>query len=184
VHLTDGQITSLVERIRVGQQEAFQEFFYTFQPQVFRFLYRYTRDVAIAEDLTQETFINFWEARERLDPTLAAKHYLFRIARNLALQCLARRMHTVPQMLVSNDILVALSQNPQEAYEHSFAADEVHRSLHFLPERCRAVFILSRYDDMSYQEVAQTLQISLQTVKNQMNKALAILRRQLTDRCD
>ncbi len=184
MHLTDVQIASLVERIRIGQQDAFQEFFYTFQPQVFRFLYRYTRDVAVAEDLTQETFINFWEARERLDPTLAAKHYLFRIARNLALRCSARRKHFVPQTFVSNEILVELSQNPQEAYERSFAADDIYKNLHFLPERCRAVFILSRYDDLPYQEVAKTLQISIQTVKNQMNKALAILRRQLVDHCD
>ncbi|MGE5500238.1 MAG: sigma-70 family RNA polymerase sigma factor [Syntrophothermus sp.] len=53
-----------------------------------------------------------------------------------------------------------------------------------LPERCRAIFLLSRYEDMSYSEIAEALEISLQTVKNQMSKAIAILKKRLASHLD
>ena len=52
-------------------------------------------------------------------------------------------------------------------------------ALSYLPERSRAAFILSRYHDMTYEEIAETMRISLQTVKNQISKALMILRKRL-----
>ncbi len=180
---TDFDVTSLVSGIREGKEESFREFFFLYNAQVFRFLYRYTRNRVLAEDLTQETFVSYWQARERIDPAIPPHHYLYRIARNAALQ-VTRSRQTLPLTQCAEDTLINFSHNPEETYARSFAADEIQKSLSLLPERCRAVFILSRYDDLSYQEIAEALQISIQTVKNQMNKALAILRKRLAEHAE
>lgn len=178
---TDVDVSSLVRGIKEGNEDSFREFFFLSSPHLFRFLYRYTHDRDLAEDLTQETYVSYWQARSRLDHTIPPQHYLYRIARNLALCALTRRKQASPLSRFNEDTLVNLSANPEETYARSLACDEVQKSLSLLPERCRAVFILSRYDDLSYQEIAEALQISVQTVKNQMNKALAILRKRLAE---
>ncbi|MBP1656098.1 MAG: polymerase ECF-type sigma factor [Bacteroidetes bacterium] len=73
----------LVHEVRLGNEAAFREFFLHMQPEVFRFLYRYTRNRQAAEDLTQESFLRFWEARDRLDPKRRPPRYVFRIAGSL-----------------------------------------------------------------------------------------------------
>ncbi len=174
----------LAEQICAGELNAFKEFFFDNQPKVFRFLYRYTHDSDIAEDLTQETFINFWKAKERLDPQRPIKYFLFRIARNLALNYLMRTPHVLRYSNDEDNSLIALAKNPQLEYERYFLMDDFQKAIDTLPERCRAIFILSRYHNLSYNEIAETLEISLQTVKNQINKAIAILRKKLSSYID
>ena len=171
----------LVEDIRAGNEASFREFFFLFHPDVFRFIFRLTRDSRVAEDLTQDTFVRFWEVRQRLDPAGAPASYLFRIARNLVLDDAAHRLRTVDIAQAEDEVLVRYSQNPEEEYARRLATDEVLVALSYLPERSRVAFILSRYHDMSYDEIATTMSISLQTVKNQVSRALALLRKRLTD---
>ena len=179
--LPDGAIERMVRAIRSGDRTAFREFFFVFQPEVFRFIFRLTRDRQIAEDLTQDTFLRFWEARERLDPTAAPASYLFRIARNLVLDAADRRKPAVDIASAPEDVLIRYSRDPEEEYARRLAADEVLAALTYLPERSRVAFVLSRYHDMSYDEIAATMQISLQTVKNQVSRALTLLRKRLAE---
>lgn len=173
-----------IEKICAGDLEVFKEFFYTNQPEVFRFLYHYTHDRDVTEDLTQETFINFWNAKERIDPCREAKHYLFRIARNLAINYANRNRRKFHLNIEEENLLVALAKEPHSDYDQYFLMDDFQKAINTLPERCRAIFILSRYHDLSYNEIADTLDISLQTVKNQINKAIAILRKKLSSYID
>lgn len=179
--LPDGALERMVREIRSGDRTAFREFFFVFQPEVFRFIFRLTRDRRIAEDLTQDTFLRFWEARERLDTTGAPASYLFRIARNLVLDEADRRKPAVDIASAPEDVLIRYSRDPEEEYARRLAADEVLAALTYLPERSRVAFVLSRYHDMSYDEIAATMQISLQTVKNQVSRALTLLRKRLAE---
>lgn len=171
----------LVHEVCLGNAEAFREFFLVMQPGVFRFLYRYTRNREAAEDLTQETFLRFWEARDRLDPERPPARYLFRIARNLSLNHALRSAPERGLTHAEDEALVRYARNPEEEYNRRLAADEVILALSYLPERSRAAFILSRYHDLSYEEIGEIMNISLQTVKNQISKALAILRKRLCE---
>lgn len=180
--LPDGELERLVADIRGGSEASFREFFFLFHPDVFRFIFRLTRDSRVAEDLAQDTFLRFWEARLRLDPSGSPASYLFRIARNLVLDEAAHRVHTVDVLQTEDEVLVRYSQNPEEEYARRLAADEVLVALSYLPERSRVAFVLSRYHDMSYDEIAETMSISLQTVKNQVSRALSILRKRLAER--
>lgn len=180
--LSADAIERMVRAIRAGNRDAFREFFFLFQPEVFRFIFRLTRDRHIAEDLTQDAFLRFWAARDRLDATGSPASYLFRIARNLVLDDADRRKPSVDIEAAPDEVLVRYSQDPEEEYARRLAADEVLGALTYLPERSRVAFVLSRYHDMSYDEIAATMQTSVQTVKNQISRALTLLRKRLVDR--
>src|SRR5512147_1279299 len=106
---TDADIALLAARVRLGDAGAFKELFHALHPEIFRFLYRYTRDRQAAEDLAQEAFLRFWQARERIEPDLAPKYYLYRIARNLGLDDAARRKQTRRESDLPENVLVRLS---------------------------------------------------------------------------
>lgn len=165
----------LLEQIKDSSQAAFEEFFNIYQPAVFRFLFRFTGDKDVAEDLTQDTFIKFWYMREKIDLVLSPTAYLFKIARNSAINNITRS-----RLNEDFDVDQQSNGDPQMEYEFSFLMDDFQKAINELPERCRAVFILSRYENLSYLEISQALDISLQTVKNQMNKAISVLRVKLS----
>ncbi len=183
LQLKESDIQLIIKKIKNNDKSAFKEFFLLFQPRIFKFLYRYTGIKDIAEDLTQETFIKFWEVKENLEMDSYPVAYLFRIARNLANNYATR--HIVVQPLFNNDeLLVNICKDPDKELDQLFLMDDFQRAINMLPERCRAIFILSRYEGYEYSEIADTFQISLQTVKNQMNKAISILRKRLAAHLD
>lgn len=174
----------VLERIRLGDVDAFKEFFHALHPEIFFFVYRYTGDWDVARDIAQDTFINFWRSHERIEPSLSAKSFLFRIARNLALNYLARTRHAFRLSIATEGVLMSPYLSIEEKHDDIFLHDDLQKAINSLPNRCREIFILSRFHDMSYSEIADTLGISLQTVKNQMNKAISVLRTRLSDYLD
>jgi RNA polymerase sigma-70 factor (ECF subfamily) len=183
IKFEEDQIQYLVSEIKNNNKEAFRDFFFCFQPKVFRFLYRYTSIKEIAEDLTQETFIKFWEVKENLDISSSPVSYLFRIATNLANNYVSRKPALQP-IYEKDELLVNICKDPDKELDQVILMDDFQKAINTLPERCRAIFILSRFDGYEYSEISDTLKISLQTVKNQMNKAISILRKQLAAHLD
>ena len=176
------ELIALYSRIKSRDESALQEFFFSVQPQLFYFLFRFTSSKEIAEDLTQESFIKFWLSIDNLDPAKSFKAYLFKIARNLAINHINRSMP-----LVSYDeenILLQISKSIDGEIENSFFMDDFQKAINTLPERCKSTFLLSRYSGFSYSEISEVMGVSLQTVKNQMNKALAVLRKRLVKYID
>jgi len=169
-----GNFETLLTRIKEDDEEAFKELFFMFYNDVFKFLYFLGGDETTAEDLCQETFINFWLARKRIIPDFPPKNYLFKIARNLYLNY----KRDTKQTIGIDELPLAGENTHMDEYE---TKEIILNLLNELPPKCREIFILSRYNEFSYKEIAELLNISLQTVKNQMSKALAILRAKIKD---
>jgi RNA polymerase sigma-70 factor (ECF subfamily) len=182
IHENVKEITTLYPLIKRKDETAIKEFFILMQPQIFHFLYRYTSIREAAEDLTQESFIKFWLAIDRLDSNQSYKAYLFKIARNLAINYCNRKIPLVSYN--DEDLLVRLYKNFTNDIETSFLLDDYQKAINSLPERCKATFLLSRFSSFNYSEIAEIMDVSLQTVKNQMNKALAVLRKRLINHLD
>ncbi len=176
VKIDNERVLFLLGRIKEKDKEAFKEFFFLFQPSIFYYLFKFVNNRATAEDLTQETFIKFWLNADRLDPTLSGKAYLYKIAHNLAINHSKRAPKDSFYEFEENQMN---SKSDKPNMEYVFLLDDYQKAVNSLPERCRAVFTLCRYDGFEYSEIAEILDISLQTVKNQMSKALAVLRKQL-----
>jgi RNA polymerase sigma-70 factor, ECF subfamily len=177
--LTTDDFDILVRKIKNGDCEAFKKFFFLFQPGIYRFLYRYLCDKDAANDLTQDTFIKFWTNREQIDPALFPKSYLYKIARNLAVNYLARN-HSISNNTFRRVDDLSMVLYPDEEYDRYFIIDDLQKAINELPERCKTTFILSRFEGFDYSEIAVIMQVSLQTVKNQMNKAIAVLKKRLS----
>ncbi len=177
------ELIQTIKKIKKGDESAFKELFFAFQPVIFSFLYRYTYNYQIAEDLTQETFLNFWNSRERIDTSKSPKAYIFKIARNLAYNMLER---STPMLSIDgdSDLLKSAKFDPRKGYETNMLMKDLSHAIMKLPEGCRTIFILSRYHNFKYKEIADTLDISLQTVKNQMTKSLSLLRDSLSEHLD
>ncbi|HZW40157.1 MAG TPA: RNA polymerase sigma-70 factor [Ignavibacteriaceae bacterium] len=180
VETTENVIPLLIEKIKAGDEGAFKQFFFIHQASIYYFIYRLISNKEAAEDITQDTFINFWLSKDKLDNTLSPKAYLYKIARNLSINHLNRRSPLNSLNEENEDMLISLSNHPEKEYDRIFLMDDYQKAISKLPERCRATFILSRFDGFEYTEIAQILGVSLQTVKNQMNKAISSLRKYLS----
>jgi RNA polymerase sigma-70 factor, ECF subfamily len=171
-------ITNLIFLIKRGDQNAFKQFFTLFYEDIYRFLFKYLSNCDDAEDLCQETFIKFWQQRHNIDSSSYPRAYLYKIAKNLAINHSTRKPALVSY---DNDLkLVSLAgKDPQTDYDNSNLVEECRKIIDQLPERCRLTFILSRYEGLDYSEIADTMDVSLQTVKNQMSKAINYLKEKL-----
>lgn len=172
-HPTDSELGS-----RVGKDdvEAFQLLYFRYADPLFRFLWRRTGERETAEDLVQELFSRVWKNRSRLDPNRSLKAYCYQTAGNLAIDHLRRK---------TSSPINELAELPNPAIQPDELAFErrtrINKALAALPDGQRRVFCLSRFEGLKYSEIAQTLEISIKTVENHMNRALKKLRLSLED---
>jgi len=169
---------ALVQRLRAGDREAFDEIFRQSYPMLVRLATGMLHDVALAEDIAQEVMLELWRRREQLDPHGSPLAYLYQATRNRALNQL--RGHRVRQRLAP-----LLAQDPaREASAPSLVvAQELDAAFRgavaTMSPRCREVFELSRGRGLTYSEIASTLGVSVKAVEAQMGKALRLLREHL-----
>ncbi len=172
----------LIRRLRNADVEAFRDLFHRYQPMVFRRCLFQTRDEEAAHDIVQETFERIWKMRAQLRPELSFLALCFRISGNLVKDA-ARRRRTQERLRESIPKPVpSEGDDPAQALELATLQERVRIILERdLGERCRTVFLLSRFERMSTREIAGILGIREKTVENQIAHALKVLRRKLAD---
>lgn len=139
-------------------------------------VYKMVGDSTLAEDIAQEVFVEVWKRRESLDVNLSLRGYLRRIAVNKTLNHIrAQKMN-----FEEEDAVLQLPSNENSTQKILEAEDlqkVINDAIERLPERCRVVFGLSRFEEMSYKEISNKLGISIKTVENQVSKALKLVRK-------
>jgi len=133
-----------------------------------------------AEDAAQETFMRMMARRNDAAGLKSPRSYLFRIARNLA-RDLLRTRRTRSKYTASVDIEAQASnvKTPEEAADLRERQKQVQKTLTELPPRCREVFILHRFENLTYRQIAARLDISPRTVEHHVAKAVFHLRKNL-----
>lgn len=171
--ITDEQ---LLDRLRAGEASALDMLFRRHYVDLCRVANRYVRNESQAEDLIQELFASVWEKREGLPEELASVGgYLRRAARNRSLNFL-RDQNRIPINDGEVPETIATSSQASDALEQDDLRQRIDGAINRLPERCRLVFTMSKIDDMSNREIAESLEISPKTVENQMTRAYRFLR--------
>lgn len=178
---------ALLLAVRAGDQDAFACLLSRYWTPLLAFVISLTGSESGAEDLAQEVFIRTWAHREGWDDRGSPRAYLYRIARNLALN--ARRDGRSAHRRLAPLPAVATSRNGADRArradhpEHRFAVRtleaDIKRAVNALPPRRREVFTLARFQGLSHREIAETLGIAPQTVANHMRLALEELREAL-----
>jgi RNA polymerase sigma-70 factor (ECF subfamily) len=156
----------------------FEEVFKTHFNSLHRYAMAILKDEIAAEEMVQNVFCRLWEKRELVEVHQSIKSYLYRAVHNECISYMRRNK-------VKEKYFKYLSANNSELQEATDRASynelqlRVQAALGKLPGQCHTIFHLSRFEEMNYKQIADTLGITVSTVKNQMNKALKILREQL-----
>jgi len=169
----------IVSLIKTGDKKAFEELFKKYYTPLCRFAISFTKDEMAAEEIVQEVFVTIWEQRDKLAIHTSIKSYLYMATRNRALNYLkSQNIQSAYKEEIS-----ACSTEGENSTDNLMNHEELQtlitKAINSLPEKCRAIFNLSRNDELSYKEIAEYLDISIKTVENQMGIALKKLRVQL-----
>ena len=167
---------SLLCQVIEGDRRAFGELYQMYRKPALRFCLTLLKEEAEAENVLHEVFLKIWERRAQINPDLNFSSYLFTCLRNYAFDHFKRlekdrrlREHYLQQMTHQ------LSEVDEDKDEQFELLDEVVGSL---SEKRKQVLLLNVYEGKSYQEIAELMEISKNTVKNQLVKARQILRDQ------
>jgi RNA polymerase sigma-70 factor (ECF subfamily) len=145
------------------------------------YAYSILRDSDEAEDMTQKVFCKLWEQRERIEIHTSVKSYLYRAVHN---DCMNKiKQHSI--RTEHNEYYIYEKDLISNEVENAVLVTELEQQIEIIienmPPRCREVFKMSRQQQLSYSEIAQTLQITTNTVETQIVKALRMLRGGLKD---
>ena len=166
------------EKIRQGDSSAFSKIFQKYYPALYQFAGRFVKDAQSAENIVQDVFVKLWTNRENCLITSSLKSYLYAATRNTALNFLSREK----KQLSTEDLMSDrqdTTANPEEQIIKNEMIDGVHKAIEKLPDKCRSIYLMKRYDDLKYHEIAEILDISINTVKTQMKRALKSLLKNL-----
>jgi len=171
--------------IRAGDAAAFEALFRAYKNDLVAFVASLVDSRETGQELVQDLFLRLWQQRERWDCAGEVNTYLFRAARNRAIshlrhQRIERRFRE--RLGGGERVAVHGAVRPtDERVRLRDVRDAVDRAVESLPTRCREVFRLRRYHQLSNAETAAVLGISVSTVEVQMTRAIAALRRRLAD---
>jgi RNA polymerase sigma-19 factor, ECF subfamily len=144
------------------------------------FAQQYVMDADSAQDICQKVFINLWEKRAEIDSTKSLKSYLFTSVKNRCLNHIRdqKKFRSKTLDLDCADFSI-IEETDHFAVEE--LQDKIEKALSALPEKCRLVFEMSRFQSMKYREIAEELEVSQKTVEAHMSKAIKHLREHLED---
>jgi len=165
-------------------EDGFKQIFETWYPRLLRFAKEYVGDEA--EDILQNVFLKLWEKRTLLSADTNLNAYLLTMVKNRCMDFLnhqkvveryASHQKTIQQETSFN--YYAISKFDPEQMDIEALERLAEKAIAELPEQCRKVFELSRYEGLKYREIAERLGISVKTVETHISNALKILRKKL-----
>jgi len=172
----------IFDNIKEGNEQAFEQLFRRYYQPMMRFIWGYVKSEPVAEGLVQDLFTKIWERRKTLSIDRSVKSYLYTSARNMSLDYLKHKK--VENDWENEKQALYMDSTPESVIEknlhNKMMLEEVEKAIQSLPERRRLIFILSRYEDMTYKEIAEFLDISVNTVETQISRALSALRSQFS----
>lgn len=173
----------ITRRLKEGDQKAFEIIFHAFYGALVNFSDDYLHDRETSRNIVQTVFMKLWEKRDSIIETESLKSYLYTLTRNETISHLRHlkvsRRFTAASQAAMEDL--QLNQDALESLDFSgidlgMIEKVILDTLDTMPERCREVFILSRYEGLKNQEIASKLDISLKAVEGNITRALRIFR--------
>lgn len=142
-----------------------------------------------AENIVQDIFLMLWEKREALRVDVSLTAYLFTLVKN---KCIDFLRHQMVEQMYSENVKHEYNEELNvklfalESFDHNFSSEEdietlLRNAIDKLPERCRLIFIKSRIEGKKYKEIAEELNLSVNTIEGQISIALKKLREELKD---
>lgn len=173
---SDEDLMLLVGR---GDEGAFVELIDRHQQRVLNIAYRYMCEQTEAEDIAQEAFIKVYKARKSYKPTAKFTTWLHRIAVNICLNSIRDRKHSPVVGIAEDDLLKGAVSKPQEKSETDELKEIVKSAVMSLPDNQKMAIILSKYEELSYNEISDVMELSVEAVKSLIFRAKDVLKEKL-----
>jgi RNA polymerase sigma-70 factor (family 1) len=166
----------LLQNIIKGDEESFRKLYEKYYTQVYLFAIRLIKVKTSAEDIAQQVFIKIWETRNRLDLEKNFRTYLLTITRNLIIDSLKKASRDRQLMEKIFKDMKGFDENAFSLLLEKEITRLHHQAINELPNQRKIIYKLSREGEMNYDEIANFLSISKNTVRNQVSDALKSVR--------
>jgi RNA polymerase sigma-70 factor (family 1) len=149
--------------------QAYKELYLLMYPNLHRFCYSFTKSKEVAEEVVSDVFIKLWQIRSQLSSIKNLRVYLYRITKNLSLNYLAQASRSPEIQAEQIDIESVIDfRDPEDLYISKETIQKIKLLIQELPPQCKVIFFLARGHGLSYSDVADILNISIFTVRNQL----------------
>lgn len=167
--------------LRSGNQKSFEMLFTQWYAPLCGYAYSILADSDEAKDIAQRVFCKLWDQRAEIEIHTSLKSYLYRMAHNDCMNKIKERRVRAGHHQNIAYASVAEANDTENRISQNELQQQIYEAIESLPPRCKEVFKLSRFERLSYAEIAGRLNISANTVETQMVKALRFLRERLRD---
>jgi RNA polymerase sigma-70 factor (ECF subfamily) len=172
---SEASLRAWIQQATEGNAGAFSQLVRLFRPQVLRVAYGVVGSSCEAEDVAQDVFVKVWQRLGAQETEGAFASWLYRITVNTAIDAVRRRRQESPL----DDRHADAGAWPEQTVLQHYERDQVRDAVAALPDSARAALILREYEQLSYQEIAQVLDIPIGTVMSRLSYARQVLRKRL-----
>lgn len=179
--MLNGEESSLTERILQGDKSAFTSVFTKYYADMVMFAHTMVRDKATSEEIVQDIFIRLWENRKTIVITSSLKSFLLKSIQNKCIDWIRHiKIRDKYQMRILNHPI--LFENDAENYLlYTELEEKLKKALDKFPKDISRIFVMNRFEGLTYNQIADALNISVRTVEVRMGKALSLLKDLLKD---
>ncbi len=179
------KLNLLVLSLREGKKSAYEEIYDDYFGVIYHLSLQYLHDATIAEEIVQDSFMKLWEIRETLNDQFNIRSFLYTITKNNCLNHLRNRKialkHQANLQYLEMQFNFEAMEKMGNYLDFETLREKIDQAISAMPADLRQTFLLSRFDELSYKEIAFKQTISVKTVEARMSKALRILRHDLKD---
>jgi RNA polymerase sigma-70 factor (ECF subfamily) len=161
----------LFSRIANGDESAFRVLFHHWQPLLASYIYKITESKEHTEEIIQDVFLKIWMARETLSEIHSFKHYLFVVGRNRSFDVMKKLLREEKLKKLAGYEMDKKDKTTEEEEFDVMASNLIDQAIDSLPPRRKEVYLLSRHERLTYQEIADRLNISKESVKTHLKLA-------------
>ena len=172
---------NLWSKIQRGNIKAFEALYKGYFSSLCLYAFSLIPDEELVKEIVNDVFLKIWEKKRNIDIQYGIKPYLYRCVHNACIDYLELKKGIRKDQLthISDKITELTGQDEEFIFQqiiHAEVERDVMKSIDKLPPQCKEVFILSRFDLLTYNEISERLNISVNTVKTQIARALESLR--------
>jgi len=169
----------------IKDKNDFERLFRQYYSTLCGFARGYVHSMSIAEEIVGDVFVRYWNDRQDITIKVSLKDYLFKSVRNACIDYLRKEQkiqHNTSYIDDTDIVCITLADLGEDPLDYLISAEteqQIMKAIDELPERYRQTLILCRLEEMSYEEAAQVMGISKNTIKSNLREALAILMKKL-----
>lgn len=173
--------TARFKAIQKGNIQEYELLFREYFQPLLSYAISILKSEADAEEVVQDIFFNLWKNKKKLNIHTSFSSYLYRAVHNNCLQLLKREKRKLIYQQDQRNWNHHESLSPWEILQYNELYEKINSAVDELPENCKTIFKLNRFQGLKYSEIAEKLAISIKTVEANMTKALKHLRRHMDE---